>query len=111
MPPAPRLNADFYWQCPACHRPFRRPDQAAQCPCPSKQTPAAAIVAPLVRCLDLAMFDGHAVALTALLEAEQAELTVLHRRRNGTFKATRHRFCAPRKSLQPTGASALVPAA
>ena len=99
MPPAPRLNADFHWECPACRRPFRKPDQAAQCPCPSKQTPPAAIVAPLVRCLDLAMFDGHAVALTALLEAEQAELTVLHRRRNGTFRPTRHRFCASSPSI------------
>lgn len=57
------------------------------------------------------MWDGHAIALTAWLEAEQAELTVLHRRRNGAFKPTRHRSCASRKSLEPTGAFALVPAA
>ena len=57
------------------------------------------------------MSDGHAVALTGCLEADQAELTVLHRRRNGRFKPTRHRFCAPRQSLQPTGRHALVPLA
>jgi hypothetical protein len=28
-PPCP-FSADFAWACPACHRPFRRPDQAAQ---------------------------------------------------------------------------------
>jgi hypothetical protein len=35
----------------------------------------------------------------------------MHGRRNGAFRATRHRFCAPRTSLQPTGAFARVPAA
>jgi hypothetical protein len=45
------------------------------------------------------------------LEAEQAELTVLHRRRNGAFKPTRHRFSASRETLEPTGAFAQVPAA
>jgi hypothetical protein len=54
------------------------------------------------------MWDGHPVALTALLEAEQVELTVLHRGRNGAFRPTRHRFCAPRQSLEPTGQHALM---
>ena len=57
------------------------------------------------------MSDGHAVALTGCLEADQAELTVLHRRRNGRFKPTRHRFCASRDALEPTGRHAPVPAA
>ena len=64
MPPTPRLNADFYWECPACRRPFPRPDQAAECPCPSPKAPAATIAAPLVRCAELPMWDGHPVALT-----------------------------------------------
>ena len=54
------------------------------------------------------MFDGHALALTGWLEADQAELTVLHRRPNGSFKPTRHRFCASRQSLEPTGDFAFV---
>ena len=37
------------------------------------------MAAPLVRCSDLAMFDGHPLALTGWLEADRAELTVLHR--------------------------------
>jgi hypothetical protein len=49
------------------------------------------------------MWDGHAVALTGWLEAGQAELTVLHRGRNGALRPTRHRFCASRHSLQPSG--------
>ena len=110
MPLAPRLNADFYWECPACRRPFRRPEQAAECPCPSPKAPAA-IVAPLVRCTDLPMWDGHAVALTGWLEAEQAELTVLHRSEDGAVTATAYRFCAARDALEPTGQHAHVPAA
>ena len=106
MPPAPRLNAEFYWECPTCHRAFARPETAAQCHRPAKEPPTVA--APLVRCLDLAMFDGHPVALTGWLEADQAELTVLHRRPNGSFKPTRQRFCASRRSLEPTGAFAFV---
>ncbi|MBV9490026.1 MAG: hypothetical protein JO069_09925 [Verrucomicrobia bacterium] len=45
--------------------------------------------APLVRCLDLAMFDGHPLALTGWLEADQAEVTVLHRPEDdGALRAT-----------------------
>jgi hypothetical protein len=110
MPPAPRLNADFYWEYPACHRPFPRPEQAAECPCPSPKTPAA-IVAPLVRSAELPLWDGHAVALTGWLEAEQAELTVLHPSEEGTVTATAYRFCASRDALEPTGQHAHVPAA
>ena len=110
MPPTPRLNADFHWECPACRRPFRRPDQAAQCPCPSPKTPAT-IVAPLVRCAELSMWDGHSVALTGWLEAEQAELTVLHRSEDGAVTVTGYRFCASRDALEPTGQHAQVPAA
>ena len=109
MPPAPRLNAEFYWECPTCHRAFARPESAAQCHRPAKDPPTVA--APLVRWSELAMFDGHALALTGWLEAEQAELTVLHRLRNGAFRPTRYRFCAPRQSLEPTGQHALVPPA
>jgi hypothetical protein len=107
MPPILPLDAEFCWECPACHRTFRQPDEAAQCPCPIQKTPA--IVAPLVRCPEFPMWDGHPVALTGWLEADQAELTVLHRRSNGSFKVTRHRFCAPRAGLEPTGLHALVP--
>ena len=110
MPPAPRLNADFAWECPACHRSFRRPEQAARCPCPSPKRPAA-IVAPLVRCGELPMWDGHLVALTGWLEAEQAELTVLHCTEDGTVTATAYRFCASRDALELTGRHAHVPAA
>ena len=81
----------------------------AQCHRPAKEPPTVA--APLVRCLDLAMFDGHPLALPGWLEADQAELTVLHRpEAEGALKATAHRFCASRHSLEPTGAFALVPA-
>ncbi|MBV8401995.1 MAG: cupin domain-containing protein [Acetobacteraceae bacterium] len=66
------------------------------------------MAAPLVRWSELAMWEGHPLALTGWLEADQAELTVLHRRRNGSFKPTRHRFCAARRSLKPTGAFACV---
>ena len=72
MPPAPRLNAEFFWECPTCHRAFTRPENAARCHRPPEEPPTVA--APLVRCLDLAMFDGHPIALTGWLEADQAEL-------------------------------------
>ena len=62
--------------------------------CPSPKAPAT-IVAPLVRCADLAMWDGHAVALTGWLEAEQAELTVLHRSEEDIVTATAYRFSSP----------------
>jgi hypothetical protein len=56
------------------------------------------------------MFDGHPLALTGWLEADQAELTLLHREEEaeGVLKATAYRFCASRRSLEPTGAFALV---
>jgi hypothetical protein len=110
MPPTPRLNAAFYWECPACHRPFPRPEQAAECPCPSPKAPTT-IVAPLVRSTELPMWEGHLVALTGWLEAEQAELTVLHCTEDGTVTATAYRFCASRHALEPTGHHAHVPAA
>jgi hypothetical protein len=59
----------------------------------------------------LAMFDGHALALTGWLEAGQAELTVLHRSEDGTVRTTACRFCAPRNALEPTGQHAHVPSA
>ena len=60
----------------------------------------------MVRCFDLARFDGHPVALTGWLEADQAELTVLHRPENdGVFRATAYRFCASRAGLEPTGSA------
>ena len=56
------------------------------------------------------MFDGHHLALTGWLEADQAELTLLHRpEAEEALKATAYRFCALRKSLEPTGTFALVP--
>ena len=56
------------------------------------------------------MFDGHALALTGWLEADQAELTLLHRpEAEGALKATAYRFCASRQSLEPTGTFAFVP--
>jgi hypothetical protein len=106
MPPAPRLSAEFFWECPTCQRAFARPETAAQCHRPPQAAPTVA--APLVRWPELAMFEGDPLALTGWPEADQAELTVLHRRPNGTFKATRQRFCASRRSLEPTGAFALV---
>jgi hypothetical protein len=67
------------------------------------------VAAPLVRCLDLAMFDGHPLALTGWLEADQAELTVLHRPEDeGALRATGYRFCTSRAGLEPTGAFACV---
>src|SRR5918911_5602906 len=107
MPPAPRPNAEFYWECPTCHRAFARPETAACCHRPPEEPPTVA--APLVRCLDLAMFDGHALVLTGWLEADQAELTVLHRPEDeAALKATAYRFCASRADLEPTGAFACV---
>jgi hypothetical protein len=39
------------------------------------------------------MFDGHPLALTGWLEADQAELTVLHRPEDeGALRATGYRF-------------------
>ena len=55
------------------------------------------------------MFDGHPLALTGWLEADQAELTVLDRREDeGTLRATGYRFCASRAGLEPTGTFAFV---
>ena len=109
MNPRPRLNADFRWECPACHRPYRHPQRAADCACPARKP--LTVAAPLVRCSELPMFDGHALALTGWLEADQAELTLLHREEEaeGALKATAYRFCASRQSLEPTGAFAFVP--
>jgi hypothetical protein len=56
------------------------------------------------------MWEGHPLALAGWLEADQAELTVLHRPEDeGVLRATAYRFCASRKSLEPTGAFAFVP--
>ena len=110
LSPTPRLNADFFWECPACRRPYRNPQHAAECPCPRPQQPPA-LVAPLVRCSELPAFDGHPLALTGWLEADQVELTLLHQKEDGTLKTTPYRFCASRDALEPTGAFAHVPAA
>jgi hypothetical protein len=68
------------------------------------------MAAPLVRCSELPMFDGHFLALTGWLEADQAELTLLHcPEAEEALKATAYRFCASRQSLEPTGAFAFVP--
>jgi len=107
MPPAPRLNAEFFWECPTCRRVFARPESAAQCHRPPEGN-SSTVAAPLVRWSELAMWEGHPLALTGWLEADQAELTVLHRWPNGTFRSTRQRFCASRQSLEPTGAFAFV---
>ena len=72
MNPRPRLNAEFLWECPVCRRPYRSPQRAADCACPAKKP--LTVAAPLVRCSELPMFDGHALALTGWLEADQAEL-------------------------------------
>ena len=51
------------------------------------------------------------LALTGWLEADQAELTVLHRQEiDGALRATAYRFCASSQSLELTGAFAWVPA-
>ena len=110
MPPTPRLNADFCWECPACRRPFLRPDQAAHCPCP-KPKRVRRHHRPLGPLRRTSIWDGHPVALTGWLEAEQAELTVPHRTEDGTVTATAWRFCASRDALEPTGQHAHVPAA
>jgi hypothetical protein len=52
------------------------PESAAECHRAPKEPPTVA--APLVRWLELAMWEGHPLALTGWLEADQAELTVLH---------------------------------
>jgi len=72
MPPTPHLNAEFFWGCPTCRRAFTRPETAARCHRPPEGDPPT-VAAPLVRCLELAMFDGHPLALTGWLEADQAE--------------------------------------
>ena len=42
------------------------------------------------------MFDGHPLALTGWLEADQAELTVLHRPEDeGALRATGYCFSSP----------------
>ena len=110
MSRTPRLNPDFLWECPACRRPYPRPDAAAQCSCPSERD-RRTVIAPLVRYAELSMWEGHPLALTGWLEAEQAELTVLHRgEEDGALRATAYRFCASRDGLEPTGAFAFVPA-
>jgi hypothetical protein len=107
MPPTLRLNAEFFWECPTCRRAFARPETAAQCHRPPKEPPTVA--APLVRWSELAMWEGHPLALTGWLEADQAELTVLHRPEDeGALRATAYRFCASRAGLEPTGIFALV---
>jgi hypothetical protein len=96
MPPTPRLNGEFFWECPACHRSFARPESAARCHRPPEGDPPT-VATPLVRCLGLAMFDGHPLALTDWLEADQVEVTVLHRPEDeGALKATAYHFCARR---------------
>ena len=103
MPPAPRLNAEFNWECPTCHRAFARPETAAQCHRQPKEPPTVAV--PLVRWAELAMWEGHPLALTGWLEADQAELTVLHcpedegALRGPPLTASR----ASRAGLEPTG--------
>ena len=53
---------------------------------------------------------GHPVALTGWLEADQAELTVLHRPEDeGALRATGYRFCASRAGREPTGRFACAP--
>jgi hypothetical protein len=71
MPATRRLNAEFFWECPTCRRAFTRPETAAQCHRPAEDDPLT-MAAPLVRCSELPMFDGHFLALTGWLEAEQA---------------------------------------
>ena len=63
---------------PDLPRAFTRPETAARCHRPPEGDPPT-VATPLVRCLDLAMFDGHPLALTGWLEADQAEVTVRHR--------------------------------
>ena len=87
---------------------YRHPQRAADCACPAKKP--LTVAAPLVRSSELPMFDGHALALTGWLEADQAKLTLLHcPEAEGALKATAYRFCASRQSLEPTGAFAFVP--
>ena len=77
---------------------------------PRRVTPPR-ISAPLARCSALPAFDGHPVALTGWLDADQAELTVLRRPEDDdALKVTAHCFCGPRGALEPTGTFALVPA-
>ena len=65
----------------------------------------------MVRWPEVPMWDGHALALTAWLEGDQAEVTVLYRAEDdAALRATAYRFCAARESLEPTGAFAFVPA-
>src|SRR5207248_8126390 len=63
--PTPRLNAEFFWECPACHRPYPRPEAAARCQRPPPQEPPT-VAAPLVRCPELPAFAGRPLALTEL---------------------------------------------
>jgi len=70
MLPAPRLNAEFLWESPVCHRTYRHPQRAADRACPAKKP--LTVAAPLVRCSELPMFDGHLLVLTGWLEADQA---------------------------------------
>ena len=106
----PRLPSAFVWACPTCQRPYLSTLAAVAChPDPSAKHPTVA--APLVRWAELPMWEGHPLALTGWLEADQAELTVLHRPEDdGALRATSYRFCASRESLEPTGAFAAVPA-
>jgi hypothetical protein len=95
---------------PGLPPPVPPPQRAADCACPAKKPPTVA--APLVRCSELPMVDGHYLALTGWLEADQAdqaELTLLHRpEAEGALKATAYRFSASRKNLEATGAFAFV---
>ncbi|MBW0000322.1 MAG: hypothetical protein JO015_14575 [Verrucomicrobia bacterium] len=55
--------------------------------------------------------EGYPLALTAWLEGDQAEVTVMYRAEDDeALTVTSYRFCASRQSLQPTGAYAFVPA-
>jgi hypothetical protein len=105
-----RLHPDFLWGCPSCRRPYPSPLAAADCH-PDPGETRRTVVAPLVRSAELPMWDGHPLALTGWLEADQAELTVLHRQEDdGVLRATSYRFCALRDGLEPTGTFAAVPA-
>ena len=82
MSRTPRLNPDFLWECPACRRAYPRPEAATQCPCPSGPGQRT-VITPLVRYSELSMWEGHPLALTGWLEADQAELSLLHRKEDG----------------------------
>ena len=67
------------------------------------------MAAPRVRWPGVPMGDGPPFALTAGLEADQAEVNVLHcAEEDGALRATAYRFCAARDGLELTGAFACV---